>query len=578
LTYHTATALVIVFMKQLLLLVILLFAGIAHSSDDFFSATSPSSFGDASPQFLPVEEAYQSQLLWNNDDLLLSWTAADGYYLYKERFTIKAAVDGRAVAISPKFETGKLKQDPNFGETEVYYHNTTITLSGLPADTFTLSVTSQGCADAGLCYPPQTQHYTVDPIQRQISESAAPTIAVNRATTLSGESDSDKALWLILVFAALGGAILNLMPCVFPVLGLKVLSFANARDGSPLSHGLVYSLGVVASFIAVATVLIVLQQAGAAIGWGFQLQTPWFVALLACLFFVLSLNLLGLFEFGGNLMNIGGDLSRKNGYAGSFFTGVLATVVASPCTAPFMGTAVGFAASQPAVIALLVFAFIGIGMALPVLLLTLFPAGLRRLPKPGIWMVKLRQFLAFPLLATAIWLAWVIGRQTGADGMALTLAAWLLLAIGVWLHGLGNKLLAGATLIAAIAMLVTGLNGPQDNSNSTSGNFDKNEIQRLRESGHNVFLDVTADWCITCAANEALVLNTKAVSEAFDQHNVTYFVADWTNYDPAITALLADYQRNGIPLYIYYPADLNAAEIMLPQVLTKAMIFELLNR
>ncbi len=577
-TYHTATALVIVFMKQLLLLVILLFAGIAHSSDDFFSAPSPSSFDDASPQFLPVEEAYQSQLLWNNDDLLLSWTAADGYYLYKERFTIKAAVDGRAVAISPKFETGKLKQDPNFGETEVYYHNTTITLSGLPADTFTLSVTSQGCADAGLCYPPQTQHYTVDPIQRQISESAAPTIAVNRATTLSGESDKDKALWLILVFAALGGAILNLMPCVFPVLGLKVLSFANARDGSPLNHGLVYSLGVVASFIAVATVLIVLQQAGAAIGWGFQLQTPWFVALLACLFFVLSLNLLGLFEFGGNLMNIGSDLSRKNGYAGSFFTGVLATVVASPCTAPFMGTAVGFAASQPAVIALLVFAFIGIGMALPVLLLTLFPAGLRRLPKPGIWMVKLRQFLAFPLLATAIWLAWVIGRQTGADGMALTLAAWLLLAIGVWLHGLGNKLLAGATLIAAIAMLVTGLNGPQDNSNSTSGNFDKNEIQRLRESGHNVFLDVTADWCITCAANEALVLNTKAVSEAFDQHNVTYFVADWTNYDPAITALLADYQRNGIPLYIYYPADLNAAEIMLPQVLTKAMIFELLNR
>ncbi|WP_269617600.1 protein-disulfide reductase DsbD family protein [Zhongshania sp. BJYM1] len=565
-------------MKQLLLLVILLFAGIAHSSDDFFSAPSPSSFDDASPQFLPVEEAYQSQLLWNNDDLLLSWTAADGYYLYKERFTIKAAVDGRAVAISPKFETGKLKQDPNFGETEVYYHNTTITLSGLPADTFTLSVTSQGCADAGLCYPPQTQHYTVDPIQRQISESAAPTIAVNRATTLSGESDKDKALWLILVFAALGGAILNLMPCVFPVLGLKVLSFANARDGSPLNHGLVYSLGVVASFIAVATVLIVLQQAGAAIGWGFQLQTPWFVALLACLFFVLSLNLLGLFEFGGNLMNIGSDLSRKNGYAGSFFTGVLATVVASPCTAPFMGTAVGFAASQPAVIALLVFAFIGIGMALPVLLLTLFPAGLRRLPKPGIWMVKLRQFLAFPLLATAIWLAWVIGRQTGADGMALTLAAWLLLAIGVWLHGLGNKLLAGATLIAAIAMLVTGLNGPQDNSNSTSGNFDKNEIQRLRESGHNVFLDVTADWCITCAANEALVLNTKAVSEAFDQHNVTYFVADWTNYDPAITALLADYQRNGIPLYIYYPADLNAAEIMLPQVLTKAMIFELLNR
>jgi thiol:disulfide interchange protein DsbD len=356
------------------------------------------------------------------------------------------------------------------------------------------------------------------------------------------------------------------------------LSFTNTNKGSPLQHGLVYSIGVVSSFVLVAGVLIALQQAGQAIGWGFQLQTPWFVALLASLFFVLALNLFGLFEIGGSWMNVGSDLSRDKGYRGSFFTGVLATVVASPCTAPFMGTAVGFAASQPAIIALLVFAFIGVGMALPVLLLTLFPAGLRKLPKPGNWMITLRQLLGFPLLATAIWLAWVIGRQTGANGMAITLIAWLLIGFGLWLRGHGKKILAALIIIASLAGLVISLNSPPREPTLASGQFDKSEIQRLRESGQNVFLDVTADWCITCAANETLVLNTKTIRDAFTQHNVHYLIADWTRYDPAITELLADYQRNGIPLYIYYPADLSATEIMLPQVLTKSMIIELLNR
>ena len=564
-------------MKPFLLLVILLFAGPAYSADDFFAAPKAVAFGDSAPTFLPVEEAYQSQLLWNEQDLLLNWTAADGYYLYKERFAIKASLNGKPVDIATEFEAGKLKQDPNFGETEVYYYGTSITLSQLPTSPFTLSITSQGCADAGLCYPPQTQHYRIDPQQRLIDETDSAS-ASNGALTLSGEVESNHALWLILVFAVLGGAILNLMPCVFPVLGLKVLSFTNTNKGSPLQHGLVYSIGVVSSFVLVAGVLIALQQAGQAIGWGFQLQTPWFVALLASLFFVLALNLFGLFEIGGSWMNVGSDLSRDKGYRGSFFTGVLATVVASPCTAPFMGTAVGFAASQPAIIALLVFAFIGVGMALPVLLLTLFPAGLRKLPKPGNWMITLRQLLGFPLLATAIWLAWVIGRQTGANGMAITLIAWLLIGFGLWLRGHGKKILAALIIITSLAGLVISLNSPPREPTLASGQFDKSEIQRLRESGQNVFLDVTADWCITCAANETLVLNTKTIRDAFTQHNVHYLIADWTRYDPAITELLADYQRNGIPLYIYYPADLSATEIMLPQVLTKSMIIELLNR
>ena len=566
-------------MKQFLLLVILLLAGTTQAANDFFSTSAIDGFDNDSPQFLPVEEAYQSQLVWNKNQLLISWTAAEGYYLYKERFALKATIGGEPAPLGADLEAGKLKQDPNFGETEVYYYSTTITLHNFPTEPFTLSVTSQGCADAGLCYPPQTQYYAVDSQRQTVTEIEKPLIgSPAKFITLSGSDDTDSALWLILVFAALGGAILNLMPCVFPVLGLKVLSFTNANNGSPLKHGLVYSGGVVLSFIAVAGLLIFLQQAGQAIGWGFQLQTPWFVALLACLFFALSLNLLGLFELGTNLSNIGSDLSRKSGYSGSFFTGVLATIVASPCTAPFMGTAVGFAASQPPVVALLVFAFIGIGMALPVLLLTLFPAGLRRLPKSGSWMISLRQLLAFPLLATAIWLLWVSGRQAGVDGMITTLSAWLLISFGVWLHGKGLKLVAGLIVIAAVAMVFIKLTEQPDAANLKNANFDRSEIQRLRENGQNVFLDVTADWCITCAANEKLVLHTDKIRAAFEQHNVHYLVADWTSYDPGITALLADYKRNGIPLYIYSPADPSAAEIMLPQVLNNAMIIELLNR
>jgi thiol:disulfide interchange protein len=570
--YHNATTAVIVFMKPLLLSLIFLLLGANAHSQDFFNAT-PQSFGDSNPSFLPVEQAYQSDLQWNNDNLLLGWQITEGYYLYRERFELSASVDGKPVAVNSRFEPGKVKQDPYFGETEVYYHNTSIAISDIPSQPFTLSITSQGCADAGLCYPPQTQHYRIDSISQLIEQTTAP----KKTSPLPATADVP-TLWLILIFAALGGAILNLMPCVFPVLGLKVLSFANARSGSPASHGVAYSAGVVLSFVAVAGVLIALQQAGQAIGWGFQLQTPWFVALLASLFFVLSLNLLGVFEIGGSWMSVGDDLSRQSGYSGSFFTGVLATVVASPCTAPFMGTAVGFAASQTPAISLLVFAFIGIGMALPVLLLTLFPAGLRRLPKPGQWMITLRQLLAFPLLATAVWLSWVVGRQTGANGMALILSAWLLIGFGLWLYkqGPAAKILAMASYITALSLMLIGLNKPIENNANVSG-FDSSQIQRLRESGQNVFLDVTADWCITCAANEALVLHTDTIRAAFILHNVHYVTADWTRYDPAITQLLADYQRNGIPLYIYFPADLAASPIVLPQVLSKSMLLSLLE-
>ncbi len=561
-------------MSRFLLLFCIVSLSLVSHADDPFGKAPAVSF-DQQPQFLPVEQAYRATLSQEDGGLLrIDWQIAEGYYLYRERFEVKAQRDGEPLAVQLEFSPGKVKDDPYFGQTEVYYLGSTLVVRGLdrPAGV-ELTLLSQGCADAGLCYPPRSQYFYAS-ADGQFSEVAAPP---PRIPAVAAGHDS-RGLLLSLLLAALGGAILNLMPCVFPVLGLKVLSFSNAHRGSPASHGLIYSAGVVISFVLIAALLIVLQQAGQAVGWGFQLQSPLFVALLASLFFVLSLNLLGLFELGGRWMNIGADISREPGYRGSFFTGVLATLVASPCTAPFMGSAVGFAASQPPAVALLVFASLGAGMAAPVLLLTLFPQWLNWLPKPGSWMLRLRQLMAFPLLATAIWLAWVVGRQNGANAMAGTLLVWLLLGFAVWLWPLGRraKLLAASCLLAAAPVLHSSLNSNQPTADNQG--FDRMQIQALRESGRAVFLDVTADWCITCAANESLVLNTNDIRQAFAEANVSYVVADWTRYDPAITALLADFNRNGIPLYVYYPADLQQAPQLLPQLLSKDIVMEVLRR
>ncbi|MAY39498.1 protein-disulfide reductase DsbD [Spongiibacter sp.] len=557
------------------LLLFFLFASIlpSYANDPFGKGTQSFSL-DQQPAFLPVEEAYQASIDVLDNSLLVDWRIAEGYYLYRERFEVVASRDGQAIAAELEFSPGKVKDDPYFGRTEVYYHGASIRIGELgDPEGLKLKLTSQGCADAGLCYPPRTQYFSAD-ADGVFRETVRPSTTATATAVAPPEYSS---LPVILLLAALGGAILNLMPCVFPVLGLKVLSFTNAHHGRPVNHGLVYSAGVVLSFVLVAGVLIGMQQAGQAVGWGFQLLSPLFVASLAALFFVLSLNLLGLFELGGRWMNIGGDLSQEPGFRGSFFTGVLATLVASPCTAPFMGSAIGYAATQPPAIALLVFASLGAGMALPVLLLTIFPQWLRWLPKPGQWMLHLRQLMAFPLLATAIWLAWIVGRQTGADGMAGTLLSWLLLGLAIWLWGLGGrrKWLAVVSLAAMPSLLVGSLQRTPEVS--ASGQFDATQITALRESGRAVFLDVTADWCITCAANEALVLNTDDIQQAFADSNVEYLVADWTRYDPAITALLAEFERNGIPLYVYYPADMSAAPQILPQVLNKTMVLRVLN-
>lgn len=576
-------------MKSLLFCLVLLCSFGAAAAGDPLSRANDFS-ATQSPRFLPVDEAYQALLSWQDDGrLLVQWNIADGYYLYRDRFSLSAWTNnGDALPLELDFQAGKVKDDPYFGRTEVYYYNTAIGVAGLTPDTaFTLRLSSQGCADAGLCYPPQTQDYGFDPETGQFARLAnssdtsasAAGGAPPPAAIASPASSATYSLGWVLLLAMAGGAILNLMPCVFPVLSLKVLGFANAQHGQTAMHGVIYSIGVVLSFALIAALLIALQRAGEAVGWGFQLQRPGFVAAMATLFFLLSLNLMGVFEFAGRWMNAGGGLSQKGGYSGSFFTGVLATLVASPCTAPFMGTAVGYAATQPPAAALLVFIGLGVGMALPVLLLSIFPGWLRALPKPGGWMIRLRQFLAFPLFATAIWLLWVFGRQTGASSMAVLLVAWLLIGFALWLWHVGGlgRLLAVISIAAAGYAAVLGNTLPEP-PNPQASQFDRAQIQQLRQSGTNVFLDVTADWCITCAANERLVLHTREIQQAFADNNVHYLVADWTRYDPAITALLADYQRNGIPLYIYYPADPDAPARILPQILSKAQVLALFER
>lgn len=547
--------------------------------------TGAASFEDE-PAFLPVTEAYDPVVTLNKGTLNINWQIADNYYLYKEKFSTRTLRADQLIEHRADYGEAIIKDDPYFGETPVYYNFANASLPAFDDTVFLLKLTSQGCADAGLCYPPNDWFFRIDSGSGSITSVPEQTwVAAEMSLDLPDTSSGSgsQALWLMLLFALIGGVILNLMPCVFPVLGLKVLSFTQNDEGRAVTHGAIYSAGVVLSFLAVALALIGLKSAGAAIGWGFQLQTPWFVALLSCVFFVLSLNLLGAFEINLLGNTPGQNLSQRRDYTGSFFTGVLATIVATPCTAPFMGTALGFAATQPATIALSVFAALGMGMALPVFLLTLFPGALKSLPRSGPWMEHFKQFLGFPLLATAIWLCWVIGRQTGADGMGVTLLAWLMLGLGIWLIGLkssGSRVLTVVSLALTLALLGSApLRQPAERSVSERSDtvaYSAERLRELRAKGQAVFIDVTADWCITCKVNEEVALHTKAVRTVFAEKNIAYMVADWTLYDEHITALLGEYQRNGIPLYLLYIPGEPRARI-LPQILTENSILKALE-
>ncbi len=375
-------------------------------------------------------------------------------------------------------------------------------------------------------------------------------------------------LGLALIFALAGGALLNLMPCVFPVLSLKVLGFAaHAGDRKQLlAGGLAYTAGVVLSFVALAALLLALRAGGEQLGWGFQLQSPAVVAVLAALFTLIGLNLAGVFEFGSVLPSSLAAARARNPLVDSALTGVLAVAIASPCTAPFMGASLGLAVTLPAVQALAVFAALGLGMALPYLAASAWPALARALPRPGVWMAHFKTLMAFPMFATVVWLVWVLGQQAGIDGVAALLALLLALAFAAWALGspeLGPKARGGfgtaaVLLLAAALFWVTpalrqeAVASQQATASGDWQAWSSERVAQAQAEGRPVFVDFTAAWCVTCQFNKRTTLANSEVKADFEARRVLLLRADWTRRDPAITAELARFGRNGVPVYLLY--------------------------
>lgn len=431
------------------------------------------------------------------------------------------------------------------------------------------------------------------------------TLAPAAAAPAAAGSAALQSVWVALIFAAIGGLILNLMPCVFPIIGLKILGFAGSgAGGGELSDAarqkvrygsLWFAAGVIVSFLALSGLLLGLRAAGESVGWGFQLQSPVFVVLMALLFVAIGLNFSGVFEVGTSLTRLGNLQSatapeESQSTASAFGSGVLAVLVATPCTAPFMGSAMGFTLAQSASVTLLIFAALGFGMALPYLALGFAPGWLRWLPRPGRWMETLRQFMAFPMFAAAVWLAWVLGLQAGLDAvLALALGA-VALALGLWVWGRlfqqSRSASRGVYALIAIALSVGALvmAWPQTTKSDVQADaqlqwqdWSSDELGRVLASGRPVFIDFTAAWCITCQVNKRLVLQSEAVIKAFNRANVVVMQADWTTRDARITAELARHGRNGVPLYLLYRPDGRSPQV-LPELLTSSLVINALNQ
>jgi thiol:disulfide interchange protein len=423
------------------------------------------------------------------------------------------------------------------------------------------------------------------------SSAQGGTVLDSAVTFAGGAGQSTMGLTAAIALALVGGLILNLMPCVFPVISLKVLGFAQQAHGKLAiirMHGLVFAAGVVLSFVALAGVVLALRAGGEELGWGFQLQSPAVVTALAILFFLLTLNIAGLFEVSKLVPSGVAAFEARNPYVNSFLSGVLAVVIASPCTAPFMGAALGFALAQPVAEALIIFVALGLGMALPYLLLAWYPAWLKRLPKPGPWMVWLKQLLAIPLAATVIWLGWVLAQQqSGVDAFARLLFVLLLLTVGVWCvqqhlmpRSVSRALALAAVLVAGwVAWPLMDDAAPAANAKpSVIGDWQPYSRVRLDElvnSGQPVFVDFTAAWCVSCQANKKLVLEREDAITAFAEKKVVLLRADWTRRDPEITAALAEFGRRGVPVYaLYRPGK---STLVLPEILTPGGLREALQ-
>ncbi len=392
-------------------------------------------------------------------------------------------------------------------------------------------------------------------------ETGSVRIPFDPLLTVPSAKQQNLSLGLVLLMALAGGLILNLMPCVFPVLSIKALSIAGkaSKERREVQRGAwLYTAGILVTMLVLASIMVGLKAGGAQIGWGFQLQTPWFVGLLVYVFVIVGLWLYGWVEFGMALSGVGQNLTEGHSGRAEFFTGVLAVVVATPCTAPFMGVAMGYTLTQPWWITLIVFSALGLGLALPMLVFALRPQLASRLPRPGHWMIRLKQFLAFPILATAIWLLWVLVRQTSSDVVALMLGGLLLLVFGLWLVKGGSRLSRALGLLAVIASLsaipslsqLTPTSSEQAVVEIDSEPYASSALRAHVDEGRTVFINMTADWCITCKVTEKRLLTTEAVDQLFESYGVIRMTGDWTRYDPLITEYLNAFDRVGVPLYV----------------------------
>ncbi|MCX7563108.1 protein-disulfide reductase DsbD [Xanthomonadaceae bacterium XH05] len=541
---------------------------------------------------LPAEEAFQFEAIAVSPvELLLRFTPAPGYYLYRDRNSFRLPDAQGVQPATPQWPAGVQHSDEHFGDVVVYFDQIEVPLglrrSRGDAGPITLEATFQGCQTDGICYPPMTRQVRIE-LPQASPEQLVSTADTGKAE--GGDADNGLSTWLKALLLALGGGlILNLMPCVLPVLSLKALSLTQSGEsqGKARRHALWYTAGVLVSFGLLGIAALALRQLGLAMGWGFQLQQPLVVAALAYVMAAVGLSLSGVFSIGSRWAGVGQGLAGKSGPAGDFFTGVLAVVVASPCTAPLMGPALAFAFAASPALALSVFLALGVGLALPFLLIGFVPALAQRLPRPGAWMETLKQVLAFPMYLTAVWLLWVLGQQRGVDALGYALAGIVVLALALWRWekarwggGIAARGVALALLVLALWPLwkIPALEAPAAASigTATATPYSAERLETLRAEGRTVFVNMTADWCVTCKFNEKRVLDTDGFRDLLARHDVVYMKGDWTNVDPTITAFLESHGSVGVPLYVVISS--NRPDAVLPTVLTLDMVEHALER
>ena len=462
------------------------------------------------------------------------------------------------------------------------------------AAAYVATMTVEGAPVVAAAPAPGTTTGGATPASGATTAQASAAVAAGAAAPLS--------LGFAIILALAGGLLLNIMPCVFPVLALKVMGFAQMGGEHPAEvrkHGLAFAGGVIASFWCLAGLLLLLRAGGSQLGWGFQLQSPWFVGTVAVLLFVLSLSLLGVVEIGMGLTRMGAHERSSGGLAGSALNGVLATVVATPCTAPMMGAALAYAVLRPALESALVFTALGVGMSAPYVVLTWFPALLRKLPKPGRWMLTMKRILSIPMFATVAWLVWVFGKQTGASGIVPIVVAMALFGVVAWMLERASvapsarvrtvSLAAGAMAAvlgtAGLSYAATRVRPPvvagmtyTDRYGLTWDAWTDEVVAKHRAAGRIVFLDFTADWCLSCKVNERVAFANAEVQAAFRSGRVALVRADWTSRDDRIANAVASFGRSGIPLYVVYPADGARPYAVLPEVLTPGIVLAALGK